>query len=304
MNINRILQKFFNKKEYSKYKDQKIKKEYINLYNEKIKKKLDEIKIVLKNNKEISFLHSGHLGDIVNSLPLIKEISKEKRCSLFLEKEKLLPINLQNSNKNSRKFYLTEESIEKMIPLLSKQNYLENVSIYNGEKVDINLNLFREMITNFHIDSVRWYFHITGIHGDLSRPYLVNIGSHELKDKIIIIRSKVRRNFLINYNFLRDYKDLLFLGLKDEYIDLKKEIPNLEFFECKDFLQMAQIINSSKLFIGNLSFGFTLAEALKKPRLLESGPNFPLVYPNGENAYDFYFQDHFEQNFKKLYKLK
>ena len=55
MNINRILQKFFNKKEYSKYKDQKIKKEYINLYNEKIKKKLDEIKIVLKNNKSDQF---------------------------------------------------------------------------------------------------------------------------------------------------------------------------------------------------------------------------------------------------------
>ena len=64
---------------------------------------------------------------------------------------------------------------------------------------------------------------------------------------------------------------------------------------------MAQIINSSKIFIGNLSFGFTLAEALKKPRLLESGPDFPLVYPNGKNAYDFYFQDHFEKYFKKLY---
>ena len=57
----------------------------------------------------------------------------------------------------------------------------------------------------------------------------------------------------------------------------------------------------SLLFIGNLSFGYALAEALKVPRLLESGPNFPLVYPNGENAYDFYFQSHFEELTKKLY---
>ena len=49
------------------------------------------------------------------------------------------------------------------------------------------------------------------------------------------------------------------------------------------------------MFIGNLSFGYALAEALKVPRLLESGPNFPLVYPNGKNGYDFYFQSHFER---------
>ena len=64
---------------------------------------------------------------------------------------------------------------------------------------------------------------------------------------------------------------------------------------------MAEIINSCKIFIGNLSFGYTLAEGLKKPRLLESGLNFPLIYPNGKNAFDFYFQEHFESNFYKLY---
>ena len=58
--------------------------------------------------------------------------------------------------------------------------------------------------------------------------------------------------------------------------------------------------SSSRLFIGNLSFGYALAEALKVPRLLESGPNFPLVYPNGNNAFDFYFQSHFEELVEKL----
>ena len=44
-----------------------------------------------------------------------------------------------------------------------------------------------------------------------------------------------------------------------------------------------------------------LAEAMKVPRLLESGPNSPLVYPNGGKGYDFYFQEHFEQLFEKIY---
>ena len=301
MNIKKIYLKIFKRKKYIKYKDEELKIKNKNLFEKNIKNELDKIDKVLKEKKEISFLHSGHLGDVINSLPLIKEIAKNKKCNLFIEANKPLPPHLQNSKFSFEKYFLSEASVKKIIPLLSKQNYIQKVKIFNNEIIDINLNLFREMPINFNIDSVRWYFHITGIHGELDKPYLTNIGEHKIKDKIIIIRSQKRRNYLINYKFLENYNNILFLGLLDEYQDLKKEISNLEFYDCKDFLEMAQIINSSKMFIGNLSLGYTLAEGLKKPRLLESGPNFPLVYPNGKNAYDFYFQKHFEKNFQKLY---
>ena len=100
------------------------------------------------------------------------------------------------------------------------------------------------------------------------------------------------------------YENILFLGLKSEYDDLKIEVPNLEFYDCKDFLEAAQIIKSSNFFIGNSSFGFTIAEGLKVPRIMESYPDFPVIYPNGNHGYDFYFQVHFEELCKKLYKLK
>ena len=100
-----------------------------------------------------------------------------------------------------------------------------------------------------------------------------------------------------------NYENLLFVGTKKEFDDMKIVVNNLEFYDCKDFLEMAQIIKSSKLFLGNLSFGYTIAEGLKIPRLLESVPEFPLVYPNGKNAYDFYFQEHFEKLFSYLYYL-
>ena len=304
MNIQKLWLKIFNKKKYREFKNQRIKIKNKNLYDKNIKKKLDEISFVLENKNEISFLHSGHLGDIINSLPLIKEISKNEKCNLFIELNKLIPLHAQNLDHPFGKYYLSESSVKKILPLLSKQSYLKRVDIFKNQEIDINLNLFREFAINFNIDSVRWYFHITGIHAELDEPYLTNVGFHEIKEKIVIIRAKRRRNYLINYNFLKNYNNVLFLGLIDEYNELKKEIPNLEFFECKDFLEMAQIINSSKIFIGNLSFGFTLAEGLKKPRLLESGPDFPLVYPNGKDAYDFYFQSHFEKNFNKLYFKK
>ena len=90
------------------------------------------------------------------------------------------------------------------------------------------------------------------------------------------------------------------MGLQEEYEDLKKEIPNLEFYNCKNFLEAAEIIKSSKFFIVNSSFGFTIAEGLKVPRIMESYPDFPVIYPNGGLGYDFYFQKHFEKICERL----
>ena len=80
----------------------------------------------------------------------------------------------------------------------------------------------------------------------------------------------------------------------------QKEIHNLEFHDCKDFLEMAEIIKGSKFFIGNECFAYSIAESLKIPRLLEASPDFPVVFPTSSNGYDFYHQNHFEKLFKNL----
>ena len=85
---------------------------------------------------------------------------------------------------------------------------------------------------------------------------------------------------------------------------MKLEVKNIEFYDCKDFLEMASIIKSSKLTIGNSSLAFPIAEGLKVPRLLEACPYLPAAQPHGKNGFDFYFQSHFEKWFKFLYYLK
>ena len=289
--MRKFLKNFFKKKS-------KIKEEiYKNYTYPKIKK----FQNIVKTKEDISFLHYGHLGDIINSLPIIKEISKNKRCSLYIQKNKLIPRHVVSKDHPFGSVYLTEKSILKMLPLLKHQGYLKNVEIHSGQLIDIDLNFFRELPINFNIDSVRWYFHLTGCFPDLSKRYL-EVDNHEkFKNYIVIMRSLRRQNKFINYSFLSSYKNIVFIGLRNEFEDLKTKINNLEHFDSRDFLELAMIIKNSKLFIGNLSFGYALAEALKVPRLLESAPNFPLVYPNGENAYDFYFQNHFEELTKNLY---
>ena len=99
------------------------------------------------------------------------------------------------------------------------------------------------------------------------------------------------------------YGNLIFVGTQNEYEDLKNDIPNLGFYDCKDFLDMANIIKSSKILIANSSIAFPIAEGLKKPRLLEASPEFPAAQPHGENSFNFYFQSHFEEKFNILNKL-
>ncbi len=262
--------------------------------------KINKFKDIVSTKEEISFLHYGHLGDIINCLPVIKELSKNSKCSLYIQKEKLIPDHVASGDHPFGKVYLSEKSIKKFLPLLKSQNYLFNVEIFNNQKIDIDLNFFRELNINFNIDSVRWYSHLTGIHPDLSKKYLEVEGHSKFQNHIVILRSLRRQNKFINYSFLNNYEKIVFVGLENEFNDLKKSINHLEHYDCKDFLELASIIKNSKVFIGNLSFGYAIAEALKVPRLLESAPDFPLVYPNGSEGYDFYFQSHFECLVKKL----
>ena len=296
--------KFFNQKRYISEKIKKNKsiwhKKYVDLIHPEIKKN----SFTLKNKSEISFLHSGQIGDIINSLALIKKISEHKTCNLYLEVGKPMPKDFDNKNKYYSQYFISKEVSEKLIPLLKKQKFIKTTEVFKNQEIDINLNFFRKMYSNFNIDSVRWYFHLTGIHANLSEPYIDAENHKNFKNVITIMRSSRRQNNLINYKFLNKYDDIFFLGLKSEYTELKKDISNLQFYDCKDFLELAMILKNSKVFIGNLSFGYALAEALKIPRLLESGPDFPLVYPNGRNGYDFYHQEHFESLFENLYNKK
>ena len=302
MGLKKIWLKLFNRREYLSYKSAKIEERKKKIYETRIRKVLNRYDEILNKKNEITFLHSGHLGDVINALPLIKEVSKSKKCNYLIESKKLIPNHAIDEKHPFGNFFLDEKARDMLLPLLGEQKYLNKVDKYNNDEIDIDLNFFRELPINFNLDSVRWYFHLTGVHANLNEPYL-EVEDHKLiKNKVIIIRNTRRKNFLINYKFLDQYDDLIFLGLENEFNDLKKDIKKLEFYNCKDFLEMAQIIKNCKVFIGNLSFGYTIAEALKVPRLLESNPDFPLIYPNGGRGFDFYFQNHFEKMFKQFYK--
>ena len=310
MYIKKLFYKLTNKDKHFYYKMNLRKaaniKQNVRLFKKEFKQKIINIQKNIENKKELSFLHYGHLGDVVNSLPVIKELSKTHKCNFYIQAKKPLEPNARHYKRFGDYVFLTEANVDMLLPLFMNQPYIHKVDKYTNQEIDIDLNLIREMPIDFNIDSVRWYSQLTGIHTDLSVPYIFAEPHKIIKNKVVIIRSIERKNPLVNYKFLKKYDNLLYIGLEREYKDLKKEVPNLEYYNCKDFLELAQIIKSSNFFLGNLSLGNSVAEGLKVPRLIECGPNLAqsaTPYSSGKNAYNFYFQEHFEKWFSYLYYL-
>jgi len=298
MFLKKYWHKITNRKNYQAFKDKINIEKSAKIFKQKYKNQIEKIQSKIDSKNELSFLHSGHCGDVINALPVIKELSKNHKCNLFINTNKLLKTTY--ANHPAKDVYINDRVFSMLSPLLKSQKYINKVNIYNSEEIDINFDIFRELPINILFDNLKYYSLITGIQPDLNAPYL-DIPKHDqIVNKIVIQRTFRYRNQFINYNFLNDYDDIYFIGTNAEFQDLKKEVKNLKFYDCKDFLEMAKIINSSKFFIGNSSIGFPIAEALKIPRLLEACPYFPAAQTHGSNAHDFYFQNHFEKFFKIL----
>lgn len=252
-------------------------------------------KLALQNGS-LSFSHSGNSGDIIYALSTLKAIS------VLIEK----PVNLYLTINQPRKAHPTyihplgmvmmnQNMAQMLIPLIKEQLYINDCNIFQHQEIDINLDNIRNV--GFNLDKgniTKWYNYLTGVHADTINPWL-NIGNTEsLNNRIIIARSERYRNLFIDYSFLKKYPNLLFVGLNNEFEDMKKSIPNLEWQPVDNFLQLTEIIAGCKLFIGNQSFPFAIAEGLKVPRILEKDYEEPNVIPEGDAGFDYYFQEHFE----------
>ena len=108
-------------------KKQKIQ---IGEYKKFIIDKISSNKELIIKNKTISFLHYGHLGDIINSLPVLQELSKSKDCNLYLQINKKIPDHVVSKDHPFGEVYLSETSCLKMLPLLKSQKYLNKVEIF------------------------------------------------------------------------------------------------------------------------------------------------------------------------------
>ena len=301
MFLKKIWNKLVNSQKYQELKYTKQKEKNVLIFKEKHESLINDFKKSIETKKELNFLPSGHAAGVINSLPVIKKLSETHVCNLYINLNK--PIKFYYKHP-AGKFYINDNIYRMLEPLLKKQKYLNNVEVYKNQNIDINFDLIRDLPINLLFDNATYAIILTGVQPDLTKSFIEADYHDEHKNKIIIQRTFRYRNQFINYKFLNDYDNLLFVGTNDEYNDLKKSVSKLKFHDCKNFLDMANIVNSSKFVIANSSITFPIAEGLQIPRLLESCPDFPAAQPHGKNAFNFYFQSYFEEKFNYLNKLK
>lgn len=199
---------------------------------------------------------------------------------------------------------MNEYMYKMLYPLITSQSYVEDYKIYDGEKdLDVDFDLIRmERYTNQPRGSLnRWFNYVfPQMASDLSVSW-IDVPQKK-NNKIVINFTQRYRNHLTTYHFLKEHQDnIVFVGLKNER-DLFCSTWNLdiEHFIVQDFYQLAVLIKGCKFFLGNQSFCYQLAEAMKVPRILEISPHLPNVIPVGKNGYDFYHQGSLDYYFKLL----
>lgn len=266
--------------------------------------------------RQILFKHSGNIGDLVYSLPSIRAAAEFYDIDAHLRINVGAPMVLYHGATHPNGGVMVSDSMFNMtIPLIEKAApYIKSVARYNPKEVGevVDLDEFRNMPINFAMGNITtWYADVIGVYPDLNTPWLyvdpadvamVSAKLNELQPGFTTVaaRSSRYRNPHISFSGIDSSKTVV-IGHHTEWnIDMQKDLPNAKFFQVENFYQMACIIAASKLFIGNQSMPFSIAEGLKHTRLLEPCLFAGNVHPVGGKCALAYTQKPFLRFAEKL----
>lgn len=248
----------------------------------------------------LNFKHSGNTGDIIYSLPSIKKMSEQKgeKATLYIQ----LGVVNPHADKHHPvgNVQMNEAMGEMLKPLLMGQDYIQNVIVYDPRKgetipqIDYDLDRFRVEYRNLSAGNISLWYSMAypELRPDLHLPSLKVEPIQN--DYIIVNRSARYNNLFINYSMLKEYDNVYFVGVKREFETMAVNNSKLKHLEVKDFKEMAAYIAGCRLFIGNQSMAFSIAEQLKVKRILESHYLCPNVIPCGGEWYTFQTNEQFK----------
>lgn len=236
----------------------------------------------------VSVKHSGHIGDILFSLNMVKSIAdKHGPVDFYLGFE----VPNQTPNHPSGKYTMTDKSFAYVLPLLESLPYVKNVFKHNGQAIDFDLDKFRLQGYNLASSDLRkWYPYVyPDFEININDKLIESDKTYDyLKDAVVVNLTKRYRNSSINYRLLEKLnRPIYFVGLDEEYVLFQLYELDHKRIVVKDALHMSNILNSCYLFIGNQSSTFALAEQMKIRRALEVHNGCPNVITIGGETFDF-----------------
>lgn len=282
------------------------------------KKKINVSKV--EQPKIITARHSVNLGDLIYSLWGLRAAARRYDAKIrllqWIDKPVFYYEGATHPTRNERGVMVSmnKRMFDMVKPLIESLPFIHSFEIYDCQKVELDLDRCRNMNVNIPFGDIRrWIMYANpDIQADISEQVFDVIDvmksfrarvSEERWAKVDGICSKIVGQIVVNrterylnpnivYRVLQDRPErVYFVGTMAEYADFQSRVPKSIYLPVEDFQELALYIGVCGLFVGNQSFCFSIAEAIKSMRLLEVCSYAPNVIPTGPHGYDFYDQD-------------
>lgn len=211
------------------------------------------------------FSHSGDLGDIIYALPTIRACGGG---SLYL-------FNIPGRTAHG----MDAGKVDRLKPLLLAQDYIDDVE-YRDHATDSPLNGFRHHAKHGNLADCHLATHGFDWRHRVKR-WLNGVKPAHAYDVIVTRTPRYRnQNFPWREAVERYSGRIGFVGFQDEHMAFCDENGEVPLVQANDFMELAQVIEGSKLYIGNATAATAVAEGLKHDMLVEVCPTYhtPCVY--------------------------
>jgi hypothetical protein len=235
----------------------------------------------------INFICGGKTGDLIHYSLYIKNV-----CQI-LNKKAILHIT-NDAKFGGFKFTLDLETTAKDLKkLYQAESYIKDIRILDESFIDnkfININFWVQSISkrcwgNFFKKDLKLKYNKNF---DNSPWISTNKEFLELKNKILIHRSIHRHSRKFPWKSIIEKNECFFVTCTPKEYDIFPFKSQVKLFLCKDLYELSIAINSSKIFIGNLSTPSAIAHAMHKSRLFELENTWYTQFIGEENFYNNY----------------
>ena len=251
----------------------------------------------------MTFIHSGDAGDVIYALPCIR--AAIKRSSPPLDAASLIL-----GTKRGTLHPFTESWAANLTPLIQAQPYISDCWRQKpGDTWTFDLDPFVSLLFKRYQRGKRITSYVCDLLGlpynCADEPWLtVDTPTHVPGCPVVVnLTTRYRNKWFPWSKVYHNYQgQMVFIGLDSEHSEFERHVGSIPYCRTENALEMAQLIAGCKLFIGNQSLAYAIAEGMKKPTVLETSADFPNCIWTRGNAV-FFVRGH-ELRLPKLERLK
>ena len=227
----------------------------------------------------IIYISGGLLGDFFHQLSIINEIyiKTNKKGVLYIS-------NIGDTFRNG-----LEKTYNDLYKIIILQEYIEDFKIYNNQKYDINLSIWRNYLNSRHnlynvIKNVyniewgkhKWLYNIPKIK-EWENKTIINTVQYRFPDKSFF--EPLINLDLTNFVYVSIFKS------EYEYFVNKTNI-KINYYSPKSLMELCIILNSCEKVCGSLSAPLSIATSLHKQCVygIDNSQDFLYLFKNLDNV--------------------